>query len=312
MSALRAAVGLSTCALSFAWLVLVLNPIQMLSIAVRPFSKPAFRAINRWCAASIWGWWARMAESQNGIEIRFLGDPIPKDENALILPNHQSMADVMVLLCYARRASRIGDLKWFVKDPIKWIPGPGWGMKFLDCVYVKRDWTRDEAGISRLFGKFAREQIPISLVTFLEGTRRTPRKQEQARAYAEKAGLPLPRHILVPRTKGFVATIQGLRGHLQAIHDLTIVYPNGVPTLLDCFMARVPRVDVYFRRFDMSDVPQDPEDLPAWIRTRFRDKDRLIEGYRFDDGSGFGPLGPNPATGPSPREPKMDGPRSPC
>jgi 1-acyl-sn-glycerol-3-phosphate acyltransferase len=194
------------------------------------------------------------------------------------------MADVMVILCFGRRVGRIGDLKWFVKDPVKWVPGPGWGMKFLDCVYVKRDWAKDADSIRRVFGKYVQERIPISLVSFLEGTRRTPAKQARAVAFAEKRGLEPPRHTLVPRTKGFLATLDGLGDHLDAVYDMTIVYPDGVPSLLDCFMMRVPRVDVYFRRFPMSVVPNGRDARDAWVRALFREKDALVGGFSATSG----------------------------
>lgn len=276
----RAAVGLTTCVISFGYLILVLNPLQVASLLVRPFSKSSFRAVNRWCARSIWGWWAWMAERQNGIDLRFFGDPVPVDENAVILPNHQTMADVMVLLCYGRRARRIGDLKWFVKDPVKWVPGPGWGMKLLDCIYVKRDWARDQEEIHRLFDKFVEERIPISLVTFLEGTRFTPKKHTAAVEFAEERGLPVPRNTLVPRTKGFVATMEGLRSHLAAVHDVTIVYPHGVPTLLDCFTGKLRRVDIHVRRHPVGTLPDGEEALASWVRDVFVQKDQLIDEHR--------------------------------
>lgn len=284
MGATRSLVGLLSGAASFAWLIFVLNPIQVASLLVRPFSKPAFRSINRWCAASIWGWWALMAEHQNGIEVRFFGDPIPTGENALILPNHQTIADVMVVICFARRIGRQGDLKWFVKDPVKWVPGPGWGMKLLDCIYVKRDWSRDEAEIQRLFGRFKEENIPISLVSFLEGTRFTASKHAEALRFARERRLEEPQHTLIPRTKGFVATMNGLGPHLDAIHDLTIAYPGRVPTMLDCFLARVPRVDVYFRRFSVSGLPDGGDALEQWAQERFQEKDQLLADYRETEG----------------------------
>lgn len=296
MPFVRAARGLSLGAVSFAWLILVLNPIQMLSVLVRPFSKPRFRALNRWCAGNIWGWWARMAENTMGIEVRIVGDPIPGPENALVLPNHQSMADVMVLLCLARRTGRIADLKWFVKDPVKWVPGPGWGMYFLDCVYVKRNWARDEATIHRTFAKYAAERIPLALVSFLEGTRKTPAKHAAAVAFARGRDLPVPRHTLVPRTKGFVATMTGLRDHLDAVHDVTIHYPDRVPSLLDCFAGRVRRVELRFQRIPVDDLPVSGPELEQWVRDRFEAKDRWLEERRE--------AGPDPAP--------MDASASPC
>jgi 1-acyl-sn-glycerol-3-phosphate acyltransferase len=268
--------GVSAGALSFLYLIFVLNSVQMASVVFYPFSKRLFRAINRWCARSIWGWWVLMAERQNRIQIRFTGDPIPRRENALLVPNHQSMADVMVLLCCAWRCRRLGDVKFFVKDVVKWFPGFGWGMKFLDCVFVKRDWAKDKGSIEKLFAKYKREDIPIFLVSFLEGTRRTDRKHADAKRFAEERGLYCPEHTLIPRTKGFVATMIGLRDHLDSVYDLTIGYPDGVPSLVNCFEAKVKHIEVHVRRFPVDTLPTDEDELESWVFERFREKDRLL------------------------------------
>jgi len=273
---LRASLGLSTGALSFVYLVGILNPIQMLSVLVRPFSKRAFRTINRWCARSVWGLWVVMAERQNGIVFRFTGDALPREENSLLLPNHQSMADVLVVLAHGWRMARLGDMKWFVKDVVKWVPGPGWGMKFLDCIFLKRNWDQDRTEIERLFGKFKEEDIPICLVSFLEGTRKTPEKHAESRAFAESRGMYVPEHTMVPRTKGFVATMIGLRAALDSVQDLIIAYPEGVPSLLDCFVGRPRRIDIHVRRYPVESLPSDEAGLTEWVRARFREKDALL------------------------------------
>ncbi len=277
--------GVGAGALSFLYLIFVLNPIQMVSVVIYPFSRRLFRAVNRWCARSIWGLWVIMAERQNRIQVRITGDPVPRRENALVLPNHQSMADVMLMMCFAWRCGRLGDMKFFVKDIVKWFPGFGWGMKFLDCIFVKRDWARDRRSIHQLFEKYKRESIPIFLVSFLEGTRRTDEKHAHAQRFASERGLYCPAHTLIPRTKGFVATIIGLGDHLDAVYDLTIGYPDGVPTLVNCFEARVKRVEVHVRRYAVADLPTDEVALEAWVFDRFKEKDallaRLAEQERF-------------------------------
>jgi 1-acyl-sn-glycerol-3-phosphate acyltransferase len=274
--AMKWCAGVGAGALSFLYLIFVLNSIQMASVVIYPFSKRVFRGVNRWCARSIWGWWVLMAERQNRIQVRITGDEIPRRENALLLPNHQSMADVMLLMCFAWRCKRLGDMKFFVKDVVKWFPGFGWGMKFLDCVFVKRDWAKDKGGIERLFEKYKREDIPIFLVSFLEGTRRTDEKHARAKQFATERGLYCPEHTLIPRTKGFVATMIGLRDHLDAVYDLTIGYPDGVPSLVNCFEARVKRVEVHVRRHAVADIPTDEAELERWVYERFREKDALL------------------------------------
>ncbi len=281
-SPLKRYFGLTAGALSFAYLIFILNPIQMASALVYPFSRRACRSINRWCARSIWGIWVLMAEQMNGIELRFTGEKVPPRENALLIPNHQTMTDVMVLLCFAWRCGRLGDMKYFVKDVVKWVPGVGWGMKFLDCVYVKRDWAKDRASIERLFAKYRREDIPVFLVSFLEGTRLTEKKLAQARAFAEERGLFVPSHTLVPRTKGFVATMLGLRDHLDAVYDITIAYPDFTPTLPDCFGAKVARIDIHVQRYAIADLPTDEAELSDWVFDRFVEKDERLAGFAED------------------------------
>lgn len=279
-SFLRRLTGIVSGVLSFSYLIFVLNPIQVASVVLYPFSHRLFREVNRWCARSVWGLWALTAEVQNKIQVRFFGDRITPRENALLIPNHQTMADVMVLLSFAWRAGRLGDLKWFVKDVIKYFPGFGWGMRFLDCIFVKRDWAQDQGNVERLFAKYKAKQIPVFLVSFLEGTRRTPEKLAKARAFAAAEGLYVPGHTLVPRTKGFLATLGGLRDHLDAVYDITIGYPGPVPpTLVNCFECRVSRVDVHVRRFPIAELPTTEEELKAWVFERFREKDALMAEY---------------------------------
>lgn len=264
--------------LTFAWLILVLHPVQLASLVLRPFSRPAFRRVNRWCARSIWGAWVLLSERLNGIAIAWTGDPPPRRENAIVVANHQAMTDIMVLLCVAWRCRRLGHMKFFAKKVVKYVPGPGWGMQFLDCVFVDRDWTRDRARIEAVFARYRLEQIPLFLVSFLEGTRLTARKHAAAVAHAEERGLPVPRHTLVPRTKGFVAMLQGLEGHVDAVYDVTIGYPLRTPSLFEAFCGRVPVVAVDLRRWPVSALPS-PDDeaaVAAWVQARWAEKDARL------------------------------------
>lgn len=268
-------------ALSFAYLIVVLNLVQAASFLLLPLSRRAVRRINRWCARSIWGMWVLMAERQNKIEVRVTGDAILPRENALVLANHQSMTDVLLLLCLGWRARRLGDLKWFVKRAVQYVPGPGVGMWLLDCIFLDRDWLKDRGNIDRLFRKYKAESIPLFLVSFLEGTRLTPKKLADAQAFAKERGQYVPRHTLVPRTKGFVFTMSGLRDHLDAVYDVTIGYDSSPPpSLFACFAGDVRRLDLHVRRFDAASLPAEEEALAHWAVERFREKDELLEARR--------------------------------
>ena len=105
------------------------------------------------CSALILPRYARNSASSarrvHGIHAVVTGDAVPPRENAIVVANHQQMPDITFLMMWAREKDRLGDLKWVVKDVIKYVPGVGWGMAFIDCVFVKRDWTADRASIER-------------------------------------------------------------------------------------------------------------------------------------------------------------------
>jgi len=280
---------------SFVYVTFVLNPIQMLSILLYPVSKSACWRINRWCARSLWGWWSIMAEKQNDIGVRVSGDALPYRENAFVITNHQSIADIMVSILLAWRCGRVGDMKFFVKDILKWLPGPGWGMYMLNCIFLKRNWANDKKDVLALFDKFKRNDIPMFLVSYVEGTRITPEKLARSQAFAEKRGLYVPQATMVPRTKGFCATIQGLGNHLDAVYDVTIGYQGDtIPSMLDCFLRKVKHVDIHVKRFAIADLPQTDEDLSAWLIQRYVEKDQMMVQYQdtgqFPGEEHFGPI----------------------
>lgn len=251
----------------------------MLSLVLRPFSHGAFRRFNSWAADTWWGLCVQLSEFFYGTRVVLTGDAIPNDENAIIVLNHQSMTDIPVVLAFARSKGRLGDLKWFVKDVIKYVPGIGWGMLFLDCLFIKRNWTDDQNYVLKVFGRILRHATPMWLVSFVEGTRVTASKLSQSRKYALQNGLRAPEHVLIPRTKGFSASVKALRGHAQAVYDLTIGYVAGVPSIWQWIRGDARIVHLHVRRFGLPDLPQDEEGLSAWLVRIFQEKDGLLSLY---------------------------------
>ena len=254
------------------------NLLQVASLGLRPFSRRAFRAVNREIADTWWGWCVSLARRQ-GICVVQSGDALPFQEDAIVFSNHQQMPDITFLFFVARACGRLGDLKWFVKKSLKWVPGAGWGLQFLDCLFVDRDWAKDQDSIRATFDRLVTEQVPFWLVSFPEGTRFTEEKREAARAWAESEGLELTRHVLIPRPNGFVASVQGLRKRAAAVYDVTIAYPDGVPTLGQYTLGRVKVAHIHVRRFPVGELPRDAAALAAWLRERFVEKDRRLERF---------------------------------
>jgi 1-acyl-sn-glycerol-3-phosphate acyltransferase len=259
--------------------LLPINLIQLLSLVLLPFSRRAFRAVNRWCADTWWGLCVVGAERFNGSRVVFTGDDVPMREDALLIANHQQMPDITAIMKFCKTKDRLGDMKYFVKKQLKWVPGMGWGMQFLDCLFIDRDWASDREQIRRTFDRLVSGNVPVHLISFVEGTRFTMAKLEAAQAYAEKNGLPVPRHTLVPRSKGFAASVEGLRSHISAVYDLTIGYEDAVPNLWQYIKGLVKRIHVHVRRYPIEDLPQSADDLRQWLIDRWTEKNDLFDHY---------------------------------
>lgn len=259
-------------------LLLLCNFLQMLSAPLLLVSRRAVRVINRAIGGAWWGLCDRMGEVW-GINIHISGDELPMRENVMVIANHQAMTDINSLFRLARRQGRIGDLKWFVKDVIKYVPGIGWGMIFLDCIFLKRDWKRDRNRLFQQLSRFKREQIPVWTLSFVEGTRLRPHKLESSTNYALSQGWVAHQHLLLPRTKGFCLTVEAMNDHLDAVYDATIGYIGGIPTLWQWCRGDVRTVGIYVRRFPLSEIPQNEEDLSTWLRERWVEKDQLLDHY---------------------------------
>jgi len=264
--------------------LIAINLLQMLSMALIPFSRRNFRRFNRWCADTWWGWCVIGGDHILRTRIVITGEDVPVKENAIVVVNHQQMPDITTVMAFARSKGRLGDLKFFVKKALQYVPGLGWGMWFLDCLFVHRDWTADRTVISETFHRIVGEKVPLWLVSFVEGTRITPTKVARSQEFAKARGLEIMHHVLLPRTKGFAASVTGLGDHIAAVYDLTIGYVEGVPTLWQYLKGHVRLIHLHVRRFPIEELPRLEQDLNAWLIYRFKEKDRLLA-YYYQHGS---------------------------
>jgi 1-acyl-sn-glycerol-3-phosphate acyltransferase len=165
------------------------------------------------------------------------------DGHYLVLANHQSWVDILVLQKIFNR--RIPFLRFFLKRQLFWVPLLGLTWWALDFPFMGR-YTRKQIAKNPALGKRDMEvtrracekfrTIPVSVMNFVEGTRFRPEK------YASQAS-PY-RHLLKPKSGGVAFVIDAMGESLHAILDVTIVYPAGSPSILDLIGGRIPEVRV--------------------------------------------------------------------
>ncbi|MGZ3694850.1 MAG: lysophospholipid acyltransferase family protein [Bdellovibrionota bacterium] len=259
------------------WLI-ICNIIQAFSLLFVPVYPRFTKQINRGVCWSFFGFLSFTLESILGVEILQTGDALSQSENVFLVANHQAMADIPVVVTVAKRQHRQQDVKWFVKDPLKWVPGVGWGMLFMDCVFVKRNWAADKAKVLATFDRLRHSEFPFWVISFLEGTRMKPEKLAKSQAFAIRHGLPPLQHLLLPRTKGFEATLSGLEGRVNSIYDCTIAYDGPAPNLMQLFL-HTKKIHVHVRRFPVSGLPADDKGRGNWANELYRQKDQLLATY---------------------------------
>jgi len=269
--------------LSYLWALAALIPLatvnifQMLSIILYPFSRPLFFRVNINFAIAVWSWWAIMIERIHGTKIIVSGDDLPMGESAVVFANHQCQGDIVMLLAMAKRSGRMGIMRWMVKDEMRFVPFVGWGMLFLDFLFLKRDWAKDRERIQATFSRLRERTAPVWLVLFPEGTRKTPAKHAASMAHARKASLTETPHVMIPRTKGFVASVQGLLGKIEAVYRIVIIYPPPrAPSLLELFSGQVREVKIMVTRHLLPTIPLGEKDLSDWLVREFVGIDAVL------------------------------------
>lgn len=169
------------------------------------------------------------------------------DGHYLVLANHQSWVDIVVLQKVFNR--RIPLLRFFLKRQLFWVPVLGLAWWALDFPFMGR-YTRRQIAKNPELGRRDMEaarracekfrDIPVAVMNFVEGTRFTPEKHAaQASPY---------RHLLKPKSGGVSYVIDAMGEGLHAVLDVTIAYPGGRPTLVDLMGGRVPAINVLVRQ----------------------------------------------------------------
>lgn len=255
----------------------VANAAQLTSLILRPFSRRAFMRFNMGVNQSFCNLVGKVAIAC-GNQLVLTGDQ-PRAENAIAFGNHQSMIDIVMIWRWMSPLGMAGWIRWFAKYELKYVPGLGWGMQFLNTLFVKRDWSKDANSIRATFATLRNSNLPTWLVIFPEGTRLKPDKLKVSQDYARRKGLPVMERVMIPRGKGFYASMQGLEGILHAAYDLTFVYDGPIPSLYKFFTRGGCVVRLHSTRYDMADIPRRERDLNAWLLERFAEKDQRLRSF---------------------------------
>ncbi|KAL7895742.1 hypothetical protein HDV63DRAFT_401043 [Trichoderma sp. SZMC 28014] len=292
MSLIRQVRGL---ALTAPWLVYLLLADVALSLMLplKALAPELVYDVSSRIAGSVWRWIQLIFEYANEAQIECSGDDIPAGESAIVVSNHLAWSDFYMIQALAIRNGMLGRCRYFAKRQLRLVPFLGWGLWAMGMPMVSRSWLKDKSELDRAFAGLVSMRLPTWLISFSEATRFSQRKYQESQAWCKKTDRPHPMHLLYPRTKGFIATVQHLRRapHIKAVYDLTIFYRRGnefqeAPTMWDTLS--IPRLSeaagfqfhVHARRFPIESLPHTDAELASWLEQRWMEKGEWLEAQR--------------------------------
>lgn len=161
----------------------------------------------------------------------------------LVIANHRSWVDILVLQRVFNR--KIPFLKFFLKKELIWVPFLGLAWWALDFPFMQRYKKSFLAKNPHLKGKDlettrkACEKFqfkPVSVMNFVEGTRFTDGKHAHQKSPFE--------HLLKPKAGGIAFVLDAMQSNLHKIVDVTIYYPQGIPSFWEFVCGNVHTVQV--------------------------------------------------------------------
>ncbi|UTL90769.1 acyltransferase [Pseudomonas fluorescens] len=213
------------------------------------------------------------------------------DTSYLAVSNHQTWVDIPALIESLNR--RTPFFKFFLKKELIWVPLLGLAWWGLDYPFMKRyskaflekhpELKGKDLEITKAACELFKRQ-PVTVVNYLEGTRFTEAKhREQQSPY---------RYLLKPKAGGVAFVLAALGEQLDALLDVTIVYPgNQAPGFWALLNGSINRViiDIQVRELDPAlwdgDYENDPafrQTVQAWVNQLWLEKDQRIEQLRAE------------------------------
>ncbi len=211
-------------------------------------------------------------------------EKLKPDDWYLVLSNHQSWVDILVLQKVFNR--KIPFLKFFLKKELIWVPLLGIAWWALDFPFMKRYSQEFIKKNPHLIGKDIEitrkacekfKSIPVSIMNFVEGTRFSREKHSKQES-------PF-KNLLRPKAGGIAFVLSTMGEQLNHIVNVTITYPRGVRSFWDFLCGKVKEIRVRVETLPITselrgDYAHDPgfrEKFQEWLNKLWSEKDLCIE-----------------------------------
>lgn len=204
-------------------------------------------------------------------------------QSYLILANHQSWVDIMVLQQTLNR--KVPFMRFFIKKQLFWVPFLGLAWWALDFPFLARVTnskkqkpdlsSKDLLAARKSCSKF--RHFPTSILIFAEGTRFTPEKYQKTQ--------PPYKYLLAPKSGGISTALEVMGDQFSSVLDVTIHYPQGRATFLDLLGGRIMKISVTVISYPvprelLSQLEMERgkgyRAIKSWVQGIWSHKDRIL------------------------------------
>ncbi len=212
---------------------------------------------------------------------------LSKEQWYIVVSNHQSWVDILVLQRVF--SDQIPFLKFFLKQQLIYVPIIGLAWWALDFPFMKRYSKafiekhphlrgRDVETTRKACQKFKHK--PVSIMNFVEGTRFSNHKSAQQQSpYSQ---------LLLPKAGGLSFAINAMDGVIDTILDVTICYPEGIPSYWQFMCGEVAsvKIDIQSQAItnelvgDYQNDPQFKQLFQQWLNQLWQRKVSTLEALK--------------------------------
>lgn len=200
-------------------------------------------------------------------------------EHHLILLNHSSDIDWLVIWWYLEKTNVLGCSRGAIKNAIKYIPVCGWFFWLDDHIFLQRSLEKDRKSIEDRISRYVKYPYPMSITLFAEGTRFTKDKHEASVKFAKDRNLEPLKHHLIPRAGGFNLCVSLLKKYdFPMVYNLQIAFDKNAPNSpisRNLFFGKKVTAHVFIERIAMESV----EPTFEFLYDVYKRKDALQDSF---------------------------------
>ena len=220
----------------------------------------------------------------NNINIIDSNDFYDRDKWYMAMSNHQSWADIFVLLVVANY--KIPLLKFFMKKELWWIPFIFLANKTLNMPFVNRHSkkaierdptlrTKDYKNTIKSCKRFLRS--PSTIFSYAEGTRYTKEKHSNQNSPYK--------NLLIPKTGGLATSLSAIPV-IDTLVDYSVVYKSNKRDAWSFLCGEMKEVTVLVKNYEIphnlkgknySEDKEYRDNFKNWIEEIWKSKDSDIE-----------------------------------